>query len=125
MKRSGFLKRRTPLKSDPAKALAWKRRTAKPLKAGKRTKEWAAIRAILKKRFAAVGITSCELRLEGCWHDNALGFLHTKKRRNCTPEELWIVVLGCNVCHDQYERLKESDMETKILSVIAKRIRQP
>lgn len=95
-------------------------------RAGRKVKQWESIRAVLKKMFAAAGIASCELNLSpDCWRDNALGFLHTKKRRNCTEADLWVVALGCNICHDAAELLPESEMEALVLGVIAARAVQP
>lgn len=85
---------------------------------GKRTAEWERVRAILKKRFADAGITRCELEIRGCWGDNGLGFCHVDKRRFLTPDELWIVVLGCNACHDKIERLPRYSMRAYIETVI-------
>ena len=62
---------------------------------------WNRIRKQLKKDFEEMGITECELRLEGCTHKNFLGFAHTKKRRNVT--DLKRVVLACSNCHDKVE----------------------
>lgn len=62
---------------------------------------WNRIRKQLKKDFKEMGITTCELRLEGCTNDNFLGFAHTKKRRDVT--DLRRVVLACNNCHDKVE----------------------
>jgi len=76
------------------------------IKPGKKTKEWEKVRKTeLIPQFESWGITSCEIHLEGvCWNSNALGFAHTKKRRDIkTPEDLREVVLACNPCHDIIE----------------------
>jgi hypothetical protein len=95
------------------------------VKAGKRTKEWQEMRELLKPAFAAVHITRCEFRYRGCWHDNALGFAHIKKRANLKPNELSIVALACNPCHDLLELLPEAEMEWRVKEVIAQRVLQP
>jgi len=77
------------------------------IKTGKKTMEWEKVRKTeLIPQFESWGITSCEIHLEGvCWNNNALGFAHTKKRRDIkTPEDLREVVLACNPCHAIVER---------------------
>jgi hypothetical protein len=96
-----------------------------PLRAGKKTIRWANIRAVLKQRFEQAGIITCELGFKGCWRDNALGFAHYDKRRFIAEEELWIVVLACNHCHDIVEQLPRAQMKHLLLSVIAGRKTQP
>lgn len=88
---------------------------------GKKTKAWEKERRKLKIQFERNGITSCELRYEGCWGDRALGFLHLRKRRHLKPEELSIVVLGCNPCHDKVEILPECQMYEILSGVIESR----
>jgi len=94
-------------------------------KAGKRTKDWERVRRNLKPKFERVGITTCELRYEGCWSDNGLGFAHTKKRANLGPGELSVVALLCNSCHDKIEILPEEEMTKVVLATIAARKQQP
>jgi hypothetical protein len=77
---------------------------------GKRTEAWEKARAVLKGRFEAAGIITCELRFQGCWYDNGLGFAHTKKRRHLEGGDLYRVVLACNHCHDLVELLPEREM---------------
>lgn len=91
-------------------------------KIGKKGLQWSRIRAGLVRQFEAMGITKCEARLTGCWHDNALGFAHRLKRRHITTEEeLSRVALVCNICHDKLERLSESQMSQEIDAIIARR----
>lgn len=100
----------------------------KPLKrAGKRTREWERIRAKLKPRFEAAGITECEFRFGGinCWRDAGLGFAHTDKRRFLKGQELENVALACNPCHAILEIMDRKQMKTEILSAIRNRERQP
>lgn len=89
------------------------------IKAGKKTKEWAKVRKELKKDFETMGITTCELRVEGCWNNNALSFAHTLKRRNVT--DLKRVVLACVPCHQKVERMIEAQMEAYLENIIKKR----
>jgi len=95
------------------------------LKAGKRTKEWQHMREQLKPRFEAVHITRCEFNFQGCWKDNALGFAHIKKRRNLAPNELSVVALACNPCHDKLELMPEPLMTVTVMGAIKRRICQP
>lgn len=91
--------------------------------AGKKTKAWESERAKLKRRFLAVGIITCELRYTGCAFDNLLGFAHADKRRKLSREDLSVVILACNFCHDKIEidpRMKEI-----VMNVIAARKVQP
>lgn len=75
----------------------------KPVKQVKLSKVqiWNRIRKQLKKDFEARGITTCELQLEGCKHNNFLGFAHTTKRRDV--KDLKKVVLSCANCHSKVE----------------------
>jgi hypothetical protein len=87
-----------------------------------------------KKEFEKAGITECEISAykptmavfaKICWHNNALGFAHGKKRKKLTKEELKKVILGCTPCHTiiEYECLKKTGMtmEQFIDAVIAAR----
>lgn len=79
---------------------------------GKRTKINIEANKILKKIYQENGITSCELRLEGCWGSNWLSFAHRKKRieyYKC-PEKLSDfneTILACVPCHMKIEGNKE------------------
>lgn len=117
-------------KGGPMKRSAFRRPSFEELKAkgerikpalgkGKKVKAWDATRADLKPDFQARGITSCEIKLPGCWRDNGLGFAHTKKRRNVV--DLRRVVLACNVCHDYWEAKPESEMEAALEAIITER----
>lgn len=66
--------------------------------------DWKIERAKLKKEYLKKGITSCELKLKGCWGDNALGFAHRYKRRDPRCEHTFAgTILACNPCHHQIE----------------------
>lgn len=94
----------------------------KPLKTmGKKTTEWKDFRTQLKEKFEKWGITECELKLEGCWKANALGFAHIDKRVNLRPDELTSVVLACNVCHQKVEYLPHKQMREIIQKTIDSR----
>lgn len=83
---------------------------------------WPRERARQKIRFEKMGITTCELRLPGCWHDTALGFAHLDKRRFLKPEELSQVALLCSpVCHAYVERLPRPEMRKIIQGIIDRR----
>lgn len=91
---------------------------------GKKTREWESVRAKLKVRFERAGITTCEVRAEGCWRDDGLGFMHTLKRRNIvTPQQLEEVALGCNHCHDIFELMPEAIMGDRIRAIISNRLK--
>ncbi len=70
---------------------------------GKKTKEWEKTRAELKKKFIRWGVTTCELRLKGCYIYTHLGFAHVDKRRKLGEGEIESVILACNPCHDLIE----------------------
>lgn len=82
------------------------------IKSGKKTKAWNRDRIKLKAIYAEKGITYCEIKLEGCWTDYALGFAHKHKRSwyNTRPELLGTfneTLLACNQCHQKIEYNKE------------------
>lgn len=93
------------------------------LKTGKKTKEWNKARLELKKQFQDWGITTCEIRLEGCRNNWSLGFAHTRKRRDVT--DLKRVVLACNPCHSKVEYFCNEytgmNMEDYLESIIERR----
>jgi hypothetical protein len=89
---------------------------------GKKTRAWVNARARLKKKFAAMGITTCELKYPECTHDNFLSFAHGKKRRHLVGDELeTLVCLLCQNCHSRIEQMPEAAMEAIVRSVIAER----
>lgn len=88
---------------------------------GAKTDEWEQARKELKKTFEANETTACELKLDGCWKKNALGFAHIDKRRNLTPDELHSVVLACNPCHEKVERLPHLEMRKILTKIIENR----
>lgn len=92
---------------------------------GKKTREWERVRAKLKPLFQRAGITTCEFRFQGCWHDTALGFAHLRKRRNLLPGELETVALACGPCHDKLEKMPESMMYMAVAGIIKNRHIQP
>lgn len=71
------------------------------IKAGKKTRDWDKARKELKREFEEMGITTCEIRLQGCLNNYNLSFAHTKKRRYVT--DLKRVVLSCINCHQKIE----------------------
>jgi hypothetical protein len=87
---------------------------------GDKVEVWEMTREILKERFQAAGITSCELRYPGCWRNNALSFAHSKKRRYITSQEvLEEVCLCCTSCHQKIEF--RADMYQIVRKVITSR----
>jgi hypothetical protein len=93
---------------------------------GKRTRQWNSIRAKIKPKFEAAGITRCEFKYSGCFGGVMLSFAHGKKRRNLTVEELEkLVALACINCHTILELKPEEEMEKAVREVIKKRTCQP
>ena len=87
-----------------------------------RVKRWSALLPKLKEKFLRMGITSCELALEGCWRTEALSWAHSVKRRHAsTMELLEEVILACTPCHDRIEKLGEAEMSKIVRRVIAER----
>jgi hypothetical protein len=116
--------KRTPFKIKVARSHSLARKSAKAyrLKPGKRTKEWDRVRAKLKKEFAAKGITTCELKYEGCKNDDWLSFAHGRKRRKLEGDELkTLTILACNPCHDRVEFLPAEEMLRIVENVITNR----
>lgn len=94
-------------------------------RSGRKVKEWDRVRAALKVRFAAAGITSCEVKRLGCFRDNWLGFAHADKRRFLSQSELHIAILACVFCHSALEILSRPNMKKAVLAIIAEREVQP
>lgn len=89
---------------------------------GRKTQDWIKVRRELSIEFAAAGITSCELKYEGCWGEKALGWAHGRKRRNLRDGELKsLVALVCNPCHGRIEYLPPEEMLAIVQDVIARR----
>lgn len=86
------------------KPLKKTKKPQKPIKQiGKKGKENLEATAELKRTAEELGITKCEIQLNGCWRE-IHGFVHGKKRRNLTKEELRkFAIGGCNPCHDKVE----------------------
>ena len=91
-------------------------------KIGPKTQTWIDARADLKIEFEhEYGITTCELRYENCWRDNALSFAHAEKRRKLTREDLKHVILCCTICHDAIEFLPPEEMKRIVDTVCQQR----
>jgi len=95
------------------------------IKAGKKTKAWKKIIPKLKKEFEAKGITSCELRFDGCWINNALSFAHRHKRHwyNTRPHLLGNfnqIILTCIPCHQKIEY--NLDLTKEVFVKLRKRV---
>lgn len=86
---------------------------------GKKTLAWEQAKRELKPRFQRAGITTCELHLKGCWHDNGLTFAHRVKRRFITtPEELRTVCVACLSCHQTIEKMSHDAMKLHVMAAI-------
>lgn len=96
------------------------KRSTKPIKkSGKRTKQWTSVRALLKKEFFSKGITTCQLRYEGCWIDNGLGFAHSKRRNKIVGDEISECILACNFCHEILDRKPRIETEIEVKQIRA------
>lgn len=94
----------------------------KPMKKiGRKTQEWEDIRKTLKQEFEEMGITTCELQLEDCWHNTSLTFAHFAKRRKLTKQDLTQVALLCTPCHQEIETLPADQMQFLIKGIIKAR----
>lgn len=98
-------------------------RSTKPMnKLGKKGKAWMKARRQLNQEYEAKGITSCELRFEGCWGNNANYYAHGRKRRHLKDDELkTLTILACNPCHDRIEYLGPEKMLAIVQETIAER----
>ena len=86
--------------------------------------KWNRVRAKLKKRFYAMGITFCEM----CGRTDFLSFAHRLKRRFITTdEELEMVALLCmdnpqgKGCHNKLEHSSHEEMFERITEIIRTR----
>lgn len=76
----------------------------------------------LKARSEALGITSCELKEEGCLRTWALSWAHSKKSRFIVTDEDWMeAVLACPHCHAKIEAMSHDEMYAKVTEAIARR----
>ena len=71
----------------------------------------------LKKMYEEAEIMTCELRLEGCTNNFALGFAHRHKRRwyKSEPEllnDMKQTILACQPCHEKIEYNKRLSEES-------------
>jgi hypothetical protein len=88
---------------------------------GKKGRAWESARAILKRKFYRRGIVTCELRYEGCYRWQFLGFAHAAKRRKLRPEDLGTAILACSNCHDKIERMPPEEMRRIVFETIERR----
>lgn len=85
-----------------------------------RSKQTAAWDRELKLEWAGKGITSCEVRLEGCMGTFGLALAHSKKRRFIlTKEDYWSVVAACQKCHDRLDLdMNHEEMQKTVEGII-------
>jgi hypothetical protein len=88
---------------------------------GKKGKENIDANKQMHEMFKELGITSCEIKLENCWRDNALGYAHLDKRRFLSKEDLITGVLACVICHQKVEVLPREEMKKILTKIIKKR----
>lgn len=119
------LSRNTPLRSRSVlkTSVAAAERPKSTLRAiGKKGSAWIKVRKELKKRFEWAGITTCELKMRGCWFNDGLSFCHSKKRRKMQDLDIWRVCLGCLHCHGILdEKMSHEEMEQTVENIIEKR----
>lgn len=76
-----------------------------------KVKEWNKARKKLKEIYFDKGITTCEVRLDGCWRNNGLSFAHRHKRiyyySNPGLGDFNETLLACINCHEKIENDKE------------------
>lgn len=109
------------------------KRSSAPIKRGRRLRtketEWDRVRATLKPRFEAAGITRCER----CGSGFCLSFAHSVKRRFLqkdaelgAPEHIETVILACQVCHDELDlKMSHTEMRETVMRTISQRRKQP
>lgn len=98
------------------------KRSFKPIKPGKKQKAWTNTRRYLKEIFFDKGITTCQLRYEGCWINDGLGFAHATRRRFIplsNKERLECVILACQNCHTKLDRHPHSETERIVKEIRA------
>ena len=88
----------------------------------KKAKLWLKVRKEIIADFERRGITSCELRWDGCWVNNGLTLAHRMKRRKIQDEkELSTVANLCIICHNKVEILPYEEMFQIITEIINNR----
>lgn len=119
----GFAKPAT-LESRRGAASEGLQRAGKPLRAGRKTKEWETARRALKVESEREGRTTCELRgvlKHECTYNNFLGYAHDAKRRKLSKEDLGRAILICNAAHSIIEFWKPEEMKRIVNDTIAAR----
>ena len=66
----------------------------------------------LKKIYEDKDIVQCELKFDGCWHNNGLSFAHRHKRnwylgQKHLLEDFNQTLLACIECHQRIEKNKK------------------
>lgn len=101
------------------------KKETKSIKPGKKTLNWEEGRPRLKVIFRENGITTCEIKLKICKHNNFLGFAHTRRRARLTQEQVvdpHFVVLGCNPCHEYVDfKMDRKKAEELLDGIVAAR----
>lgn len=113
--------KRTPLKRAPLKRTGLKKKSylkRSSIKVGKKAIEWYTLSKQIRAELSEKGINSCEARLDGCLGNWPLGLAHTKKRRHLSKDELGMVALLCQYCHDTLEHGDQKVMFSTITDII-------
>lgn len=117
------LKSTKPLRSKKRLVSKTPLKSRSKLKSGKKHEEWEIAKNNLKQMFFDLGISSCEVQLDGCWKTNGLTYAHAQKRRYLTKDTLLDVALCCVECHIKIEALPHDEMQTIIYNIIQQRNR--
>ena len=102
------------------------KKTPKPIKKIGEKGE-ANLKAVvaLKKEAEQLGITTCEIKLEGCWK-SIMNFAHGKKKsKGMTKKELeTFAIAACNPCHQKIEYECEAWTGMKMEKFVKKVIKE-
>jgi hypothetical protein len=101
-------------------------RRGKPINpVGPKVRKNQAALAIQTKAFDAVGIQYCEARLSSrCGGTWPLHFAHSRKRPDCSAEDLLYLVIRCcdSPCHKILDqKMQHAEMEQTVLAIIRNR----
>lgn len=92
---------------------------------------WEDVRARLKEQFISIGITSCELKWEGCVGKMYPTFAHSLRRNDIGKysgreheEKMVEVIWACQPCHSKLDARKREDSYLIVTNVIKNRKKQ-
>lgn len=95
----------------------------------KKKVKWQTVRAYLKPLFQKAGITSCELKWEGCDGGFIPTFAHSLRRIEINSysgkehrEKMEEVIVACQTCHSKLDARSRAETYEIVREVIADRI---